>query len=218
MLGILTCAYWPSLVGSLLLSPGSWWAQGFVYTLPESVSPGLCKFWRLYDGLLVTSSKRAYAIPRSAAPRAPAPAAVLRWPYLHRRHPNTVLSQSLWGNLYAGQEATVRTGHGTTDCFHIAKGVSQSYRLWSCLFNLYAEYIMKNAGLDEAQAGIKIAGRWRRKWQPTPVLLPGKFHGWRNLVGYSPWDLKELDMTERLQCHVMSRTLYFPKYWYITPP
>ena len=62
-------------------------------------------------------------------------------------------------NLYIGQEATVRTGHGTTDWFQIWKGVRQSYILSPCLFNLYAEYIIGNAGLDEAQAGIKIAGR-----------------------------------------------------------
>ena len=62
-------------------------------------------------------------------------------------------------NLYAGQEATVRTGHGTTDRFQIGKGVRQGCILSPCLFNLYAEYIMRNAGLDEAQAGIKIAGR-----------------------------------------------------------
>ena len=62
-------------------------------------------------------------------------------------------------NLYAGQEAAVRTGHGTTDCFQIGKGVHQGCILSPCLFNLYAEYIMRNAGLEEAQAGIKIAGR-----------------------------------------------------------
>ena len=62
-------------------------------------------------------------------------------------------------NLYAGQEATVRTGHGTTDWFQIGKGVHQGCILSSWLFNLYAEYIMRNAELDEAQAGIKIAGR-----------------------------------------------------------
>ena len=62
-------------------------------------------------------------------------------------------------NLCASQEATVRTGHGTTDWFHIGKGVRQGYILSLCLFNLYAEYIMRNAGLEEAQAGIKIAGR-----------------------------------------------------------
>ena len=62
-------------------------------------------------------------------------------------------------NLYAGQEATVRTGHGTTDWFQIGKGVPQGCILSPCLFNVYAEYIMRNAGLDEAQAGIKIARR-----------------------------------------------------------
>ena len=62
-------------------------------------------------------------------------------------------------NLYAGQEATVRTGHGTTDWFQIRKGVRQGYILLPWLYNLYAEYIMQNAGLDEAQAGIKIAKR-----------------------------------------------------------
>ena len=62
-------------------------------------------------------------------------------------------------NLYAGQEATVRTGHGTTDWFQLGKGVRQGCILSPCLFNLYAEYIMRNAGLEEAQAGIKIAGR-----------------------------------------------------------
>ena len=63
------------------------------------------------------------------------------------------------GKLYAGQEATVRTGHRTTDWFQIEKGVCQGCIMSPCLFNLYAEYIMQNAGLDEAQAGIKIAGR-----------------------------------------------------------
>ena len=62
-------------------------------------------------------------------------------------------------NLYAGQEETVRTGHGTTDWFQIGKGVHQGYMLSPCLFNLYAEYIMRNTGLEETQAGIKIT--WR---------------------------------------------------------
>ena len=62
-------------------------------------------------------------------------------------------------NLYAGQEATVRTGHGTTDWFQIGKGVCQGCILSPCLFNIYAEYIMRNARLDEAHAEIKIAGR-----------------------------------------------------------
>ena len=62
-------------------------------------------------------------------------------------------------NLYAGQEATVRTRHRSTDCFQIRKGVRQGCILSLCLFNLYAEYIMRNTGLEETQAGIKIAGR-----------------------------------------------------------
>ena len=65
----------------------------------------------------------------------------------------------LFRNLYTGQEATVRTGHGKTDWFQIGKGVRQGCILSLCLFNLYTEYIMRNAGQDEAQAGIKIAGR-----------------------------------------------------------
>ena len=72
-----------------------------------------------------------------------------RWEYL----------TCLLRNLYAAQEATVRTRHGTTDWFQIGKGVHQGCILSLCLFNWYAEYIMRNAGLDEAQAGIKIAGR-----------------------------------------------------------
>ena len=72
---------------------------------------------------------------------------------------NTRLADLSPRNLYAGQEATVRTGHETTDWFQIRKGVHQGYILSPCLFNLNAEYILKNAGLDEAQAGIKIARR-----------------------------------------------------------
>ena len=75
-------------------------------------------------------------------------------------------------NLYAGQEATVRTGHGTTDWFQTGKGVCQGCILSPCLCNLYAEYIMRNAGLVEAQAGIKIAGRlsMTSDMQMTPPL------------------------------------------------
>ena len=65
---------------------------------------------------------------------------------------------SLLRNLYAGQEATVRTGHGTTDWFQIGNGIRQSCILSPCLFNLYAEYIMRNAGLEEAQAGARLQG------------------------------------------------------------
>ena len=74
------------------------------------------------------------------------------------RDGNTRPPDLLLEKLYAGQEATVRTGHGTTDWFQIGKAVHQGCVLSPCLFNLYAEYIMRNAGLDEAQAGIKIAG------------------------------------------------------------
>ena len=79
----------------------------------------------------------------------------------------------LLSNLYAGQEATVRTGHGTTDWFRIGKGVRQGCILSPCLFNLNAEYIMRNAGLDEARAGIKIAGEISitSDMQMTPPLL-----------------------------------------------
>ena len=76
-------------------------------------------------------------------------------------------------NLYAGQGATVRTAHGTTDWFQIGKGVCQGCILSSCFFNLYAEYIMRNAGLEEAQAGIKIA--WRNinnlKYEDDTTLM-----------------------------------------------
>ena len=113
-------------------------------------------------------------------------------------------------NLYAGQETTVRTGHGT-DQFQIGeKSLSRLY-IVTLLFNFYAEYIMRNAGLDEAQTGIKIAGRninnlsygddWRRQWHPTPVLLPGNSHRRRSLVGCSLWGRKESDRTERLHFH-----------------
>ena len=75
-------------------------------------------------------------------------------------------------NLYAGQEVTVRTGHGTTDWFQIGKGKRQGCILSPCLFNLYEEYIMRNAGLDEAQAGIKIDGRniSNLRYADTPLL------------------------------------------------
>ena len=75
------------------------------------------------------------------------------------RDGNTSNLTCLLKNLYAGQEATVRTGHRTTGWFQIGKGVRQGCLLSPCLFNLYAEYIVRNAGLEEAQVGIKIAGR-----------------------------------------------------------
>ena len=87
------------------------------------------------------------------------------------RDGNTRHLTCLLRNLYAGQEATVRTGHGTTDWFQIGKGVRQGCTLSPCLFNFYAEYIMRNAGLEETQAGIKIAGRnITSDMQMTPPL------------------------------------------------
>ena len=74
-------------------------------------------------------------------------------------------------NLYAGQEATVRTGHGTTDWFQIGKGVCQGCILSPYLFNFYAEYIMRNAGLEKAQAGIKIAGRNNLRYADDTTLM-----------------------------------------------
>ena len=90
-------------------------------------------------------------------------------------------------NLYAGQEATVKTGHGTADWFQIGKGVRQGCILSPCLFNLNAEYIMRNAGLDEAQARIKIAGRKinnLRNADDTTLMAESK-------------ELKTLDESER---------------------
>ena len=80
-------------------------------------------------------------------------------------------------NLYSGQEATVRAGHGTTHWFQIGKGVRQICMLSPCLFNLYAEYIMRNTGLEEAQAGIKIAGRYinnLRNADDTTLMVESK--------------------------------------------
>ena len=78
--------------------------------------------------------------------------------YVYEAHDH-ICTGSLLRNPYTGQEATVRTGHGTTDWFQIGKGVHQGCVFSPCLFNLYAEYIMRNAGLEETQAGIKYAGR-----------------------------------------------------------
>ena len=113
--------------------------------------------------------------------------------------------------LYAGQEATVRTGHGTTDWFQIGKGARQGCILSPCLSNLYAEYIMRNAGLEEAQAEIKIARRninnlWyagicREKAMTTQYSCLEKSYGRRSLEDCSPWGHEELDMTERLHFH-----------------
>ena len=91
-------------------------------------------------------------------------------------------------NLYAGQEATVRTRHGTTAWFQIGKGVCQGCILSPCLFNLYAEYIMRNAGLEEAQGGIKTAGR---------NINNVRYADDTTLMGESEEELKSLLMKER---------------------
>jgi len=108
----------------------------------------------------------------------------------------------LLGNLYAGQEAAVGTGHGTTDWFQIGKGVCQGCILSPCLFNLYAEYIMRNTGLEETQAVIKIAGRninnlricrWHhpygRKWRGTQKPLDESERGeWKSWLKAQHWE------------------------------
>ena len=93
-------------------------------------------------------------------------------------------------NLYSGQEATVRTRRGTTDRFKIGKGVHQACTLSSCLFKLYAEYIMRNAGLDEAQAGVKTAGRNinNLRYADESTLL-AESKGARASVLHGMWDL-----------------------------
>ena len=115
------------------------------------------------DRLKTTTTKQTnkQKTPTSAVLTIPKPLPVwitITWKILEEmRIPNHLTC--LLRNLYAGQEATVGTGHGTTDWIQIGKGVHQGYILSPCLFNLYAEYIMRNAGLHEAQAGIKIARR-----------------------------------------------------------
>ena len=87
-------------------------------------------------------------------------------------------------NLYAGQEVTLRTGHGTTDFFQIEKGVCQGRILSPCLFNLYTEYIMRNAGPDDAQAGIKIAGRniSNLRYEDNTTLMAENEEGLKSLL------------------------------------
>ena len=100
----------------------------------------------------------------------------------------------LFRNLYAGQEATVRTGHGTTDWFQIGKGVHQGYILSPCLFNLYAEYIMINTGLEEAQAGIKIARRNinNLRYADDTTLMAESEEELKSLLMKGKWRVKKL--------------------------
>ena len=105
-------------------------------------------------------------------------------------------------NLYAGQEATVRTGHGTTDWFQIGKEVHQGCILSPCLFNLYAEYIMRNTGLDEAQSGIKIARR---------NINNLKYADDTTLMAESKEELKSLLMKVKEESENVSLKLYIQK-------
>ena len=113
-------------------------------------------------------------------------------------------------NLYAGQEATVRTEHGTTDCFQIGKGVSQGCILSSCLFNFYAEYIMRNAGLEETQAGIKIAGRTINNLRYADDIT---------LMAESEEELKSLLMKVKVESEKVGLKLIFRKQrsWHPVP-
>ena len=105
-------------------------------------------------------------------------------------------------NLHAGQEATVRTGHGTTDWFQIGKGVHQGCILSPCLFNLYAEYIMRNTGPDEAQAGIKISGRNINNLRYADDTA---------LIAESEEELKSLIVKVKEECEKVGLKLNIPK-------
>ena len=117
---------------------------------------------------------------------------------------------SLLRNLYAGQEATVRTGHGTTDWFQIGKGVRQGCILSPCLFNLYAEHIMRNTRLEETQAGIKIAGRNINKLRYTDDTT---------LMAESEEELKSLWMKVKEESEKLaySSTFRKPRSWHLVP-
>ena len=120
---------------------------------PDIKLPTCSGSWKKQDSSRKTSTSAILTMPK------PLPVWITtNWKILKEMGISDHLT-CLLRNLYAGQEATVRTGHGTTDWFQIWKGVHQGCVLSPCLFNLYAEYIIQNARLDEAQAGIKIAGR-----------------------------------------------------------
>ena len=114
-------------------------------------------------------------------------------------------------NLYVGQEAIVRTGHGTTDWFKIGKGICQGGILSPCLFNSYAEHIMRNAGLEEAQAGIKIAGR---------NINNLRYEDDTTLMAESKEELKSLLMKlkEESEKVGLSSTFRKRKSWHLVPP
>ena len=111
-------------------------------------------------------------------------------------------------NLYAGREATVRTGHGTADWFQIGKGIHQGCILSPCLFKLYAEYIMQNAGLDEAHAGIKIAGR---------NINNLRYADDTTLRAESEEELKSLLMKVKVESEKVDLTLRKQRSWHPVP-
>ena len=111
-------------------------------------------------------------------------------------------------NLYASQEATVRTGHGTTDWLQIGKGVHQGCILSPCLFNLHAEYIMRNAGLEEAQAGIKIAGR---------NINNLRYADDTTLLAESEEELKSLLMKMKVESEIIGSTFRKQRSWHPVP-
>ena len=110
-------------------------------------------------------------------------------------------------NLYAGQEDTVRAGHGTTNWFQIGKRVRKGYILSPCLFNLYSEYIIRNAGLDEAQAGIKIAGR----------NINLRYADNTTLMAESEEELKSLLMKVKDESEKVGSTFRKLRSWYLAP-
>ena len=114
----------------------------------------------------------------------------------------------LLSNLYAGEEATVRTGHGPTDWFQIGKGVRQGGILSPCLFNLYAEYIMRNAGLEEAQAGIKIARRNINNLRYADNATP---------LAESEEELKSLLMKVKEESEKVGLTFRKLRSWHLVP-
>ena len=119
---------------------------------PEIKLPASIDSWKKQESSRKTSTSALLTILK------PLTVWVTDWKILKKMGIPDLLT-CLLRDLYAGQEATVRTGHGTTDWFQIGKGVRQGCILSPCLFNFHAEYIMRNTGLDEAQAGIRIAGR-----------------------------------------------------------
>ena len=104
-------------------------------------------------------------------------------------------------NLYAGQEATVRTGHGTTDWFQISKEVSQGCILSPCLFNVYAEYIMRNTGLEEAQAGIKIARKIinNLRYADDTTLMAESEENLKSLLMKAQEEIEKVDLNLHIQ-------------------